>query len=622
MKNWKILIVCAGAAIAQPPMQQGDGVWARDAYFGEAQTFDACTGHQPGNGQYHHHASPTCLRAQLNDNLELVRDTRTGPVYREKAAGLTHSPILGWAFDGHPIYGPYGYADARNASSPVRRMRSAFRLRNITQRNTLAEWSRAYLPAVPATLAENQYGPPINATFPLGRYIEDYEFAAGLGDLDVYNGRTAVTPEFPGGTYAYFVTIDETGKPAFPYILGRQFYGTLNGGNAQAVPAAAQEYTSGGDSPYLTAWRTAGAQTPARVRSAFDPSSAASNTWPFETIAGARTAGGVTTPTNADIQRIRFTDSDVYVNSNNLGAYVMGPWFDALQPGGVFGNWPSRQNAQFRVTRNPAAASTRTNTGLGAVGVFVNGVAVFNMLDGATYSTARQADVGGGLVSPTALHVSAASFERGPFAKGALVTAFSQFGSTLAASTATAATANWPTSLAGTEVLIRDAGGVAHQAPIYYASPTQVNYRIPEAVAVGFAVVTVSANGVSYGGNIHIRDVYPNLFTVNNDGLAAAYFSRLRNGQSTAEPVSQAVELGTDTVYAVLFGTGLGGEKDVTATVGGIRAGVAYAGPQGAFGGLDQFNIVIPSELAGRGRVEVVLTAGGKTANTVYFNVR
>src|SRR6266853_159758 len=95
------LLVYATLAVAQPPAGgQGDGIWLRNAYFGEAQTFDLCTGHQPGNGQYHYHANPICLRGQLNDNTEVARKARAGIVYREKSAPWTHSPILGWAFDG------------------------------------------------------------------------------------------------------------------------------------------------------------------------------------------------------------------------------------------------------------------------------------------------------------------------------------------------------------------------------------------------------------------------------------------------------------------------------------------------------------------------------------------
>jgi uncharacterized protein (TIGR03437 family) len=78
----------------------------------------------------------------------------------------------------------------------------------------------------------------------------------------------------------------------------------------------------------------------------------------------------------------------------------------------------------------------------------------------------------------------------------------------------------------------------------------------------------------------------------------------------------------SDTVYAVLYGTGLGGLKDVTATIGGVNAEVAYAGPQGTYAGLDQFNLIVPRSLAGRGRVEVVLTVAGKVSNSVYVAVR
>src|SRR5260370_23770880 len=66
----KLLLSTMGVAVllAQPPggpMQTGDGIWLRNAYFGEQETFDSCFGHQPGNGEYHHHVQPLCLRARL-----------------------------------------------------------------------------------------------------------------------------------------------------------------------------------------------------------------------------------------------------------------------------------------------------------------------------------------------------------------------------------------------------------------------------------------------------------------------------------------------------------------------------------------------------------------------------
>ena len=167
------LLTCYTAVSAQAA---GDGIWIRSAFFGEAQTFDRCLGHQPGQGQYHHHVHPICLRAQLEDNLVTVSSGRTGTVYREKAAPWKHSPILGWSYDGYPIYGPYGYSDAMNPNSAIKRIKSGFRLRNITQRTSLPDWALAHHPNIPQMLTANQSGPDVSETFPLGRYAEDYDF--------------------------------------------------------------------------------------------------------------------------------------------------------------------------------------------------------------------------------------------------------------------------------------------------------------------------------------------------------------------------------------------------------------------------------------------------------------
>ena len=59
-----------------------------------------------------------------------------------------------------------------------------------------------------------------------------------------------------------------------------------------------------------------------------------------------------------------------------------------------------------------------------------------------------------------------------------------------------------------------------------------------------------------------------------------------------------------------------------TATIGGVAATVAYAGAQGEYAGLDQYNLIIPRSLAGRGRVPVVLTVGGRVTNTVYLTIQ
>jgi hypothetical protein len=165
------------------------GVWNQNAYFFEGASFDNCLGHPAPNGEYHHHVNPTCL---YND-----------------ADSTQHAPIIGYAFDGFPVYGAYGYTNT-NGTGAIKRMVTSYVLNTGTTRTN---------------------GPAVSGTYPLGCYIEDYTYVQGSGDLDEHNGRYCVTPEYPAGIYAYFVTIDAALNPVFPYTLGATYYGTVQAGN-------------------------------------------------------------------------------------------------------------------------------------------------------------------------------------------------------------------------------------------------------------------------------------------------------------------------------------------------------------------------------------------------------
>ncbi len=109
--------------------------------------------------------------------------------------GIEHSPIIGWAYDGNPIYGPYGYSDPSDENSAIRRLDCGYELdtNNIIDRPS---------------------------TFSSGFFIDDYVFT-NVGDLDIHNGRYGRTPEYPKGTYAYFVGITSISlQPKFPYFIG------------------------------------------------------------------------------------------------------------------------------------------------------------------------------------------------------------------------------------------------------------------------------------------------------------------------------------------------------------------------------------------------------------------
>jgi uncharacterized protein (TIGR03437 family) len=619
----------------------GDGIWRRNAAYGEIQTFDSCQGHQTNTGAYHYHVNPVCLRAQLGDNVVLVRNSRVGATYQEKTSGFTHSPILGWAQDGYPIYGPYGYSDPTNAASPVKRMVSSYQLRDITTRTSLPAWSLPNHPSISQQLTSSQYGPPVSAAYPLGRYLEDYDYIQGLGDLDQYNGRTAVTPDFPNGTYAYFIALDSSGNPAFPYVIGGQYYGTASGAQVQTVSGTVQDYFDNSvytqtpvTAPILASWATKNSTRFATIVSGLDPAAGPVTTWPGAEPAGIQTSGSVTAPTYAEIQRIQYSASSVYVNANGLPDYTFGPWFGFQTNGGVFVNFPSSQNLLYQFPSAPAPASSLTSTGGGACGLWVNGVEVFNFMDGASYANSAGEDEGPGNVTPGVINVSAASFEGGPVAPNSIVASYPIFGATIASSTAAASSPSWPTTLGGATVTVTDSAGATRTAQISYASPTQLNFVVPSGTADGVATVKVTVGTSSTAGSLNVVSTYPNLFSVNNSGLAAAYV-QYQNGQisnvwqlQNGATVPQAVSAGSagNSAYLILVGSGLGGASgstsQVTATIGGVNATVVYAGAEGTYPGADQYNILIPPSLAGKGQVDVVVTAAGLPSNTVTITLQ
>lgn len=119
---------------------------------------------QPPNGMYHYHGVPTAL-------VDRLAGDQTGKKMVQVA----------WAADGFPVYALWGYSEASDATSAIKTLKPSYRLKQ----------------------GERVGGPGGKHD---GTYVEDYEFIAGSGDLDEFNGRTGPTPEFPGGTYYYVVT--------------------------------------------------------------------------------------------------------------------------------------------------------------------------------------------------------------------------------------------------------------------------------------------------------------------------------------------------------------------------------------------------------------------------------
>ena len=163
--------------------------------------------------QYSHLYAPRKLREILFSREQGGGILYSNPDLRTsnsvEISSTDHSPIIGWAYDGNPIYGPYGYSS--KSGGVVSQMKSGYRLELGSDR------------------------PSINS-FPEGFFVEDYVHYTSEDEtiLDENNGRFCITPEYPNGTYAYFATInnfsvDSSGpftkykKPVFPYLIGNTF---------------------------------------------------------------------------------------------------------------------------------------------------------------------------------------------------------------------------------------------------------------------------------------------------------------------------------------------------------------------------------------------------------------
>ena len=261
----------------------GDDVWLRDAYINEGVTFDNALAHQAGR-THHYHANAPGLRYLVGDSVEYEHSSNT---YTETPNG-THSPILAWCRDGLPVYGPYAHSDPTDPTSVIRRMISGYQKRDgsngstdltiptgngphpnnqNTGRTTLPAWSTRNTHN-PITNF-NQYGPPVSSEYPIGHYLQDYAYKGDLVGLNLYKGETTdgnfnpaihfdlneynvrycVTPEFPNGTWAYFMNIESDGTPTYPYNIGRYFFGDVSANVNQdraAIPTGATTVWEGG----------------------------------------------------------------------------------------------------------------------------------------------------------------------------------------------------------------------------------------------------------------------------------------------------------------------------------------------------------------------------------------
>jgi uncharacterized protein (TIGR03437 family) len=232
--------------------------------------------------------------------------------------------------------------------------------------------------------------------------------------------------------------------------------------------------------------------------------------------------------------------------------------------------------------------------------------------------------------------VNAASYVVG-FAPDEIVTIF---GTGLANAILWGQAGSQANSLAGLTLGIADSAGVSRQTHLFYVSPTQISFLVPSNVALGPTMVTVAgSNGAAFYTFFTTARVAPGLFTANSNGkgIAAAQIVRVHADGSqdppqniaTYDPIQQTfvgvpIDMGpsTDTLFLVLYGTGIRHGVNVTCTIGGQAVQVVYAGLQPVYTGLDQINVQLPASLKGAGQVNISIAVDGQISNTASMLVK
>ncbi len=220
--------------------------------------------------------------------------------------------------------------------------------------------------------------------------------------------------------------------------------------------------------------------------------------------------------------------------------------------------------------------------------------------------------------------VNAASYAS-PLAPGAIAAAF---GIRLATRVELADRLPLPVELAGTTVRLIDSQGQQRFAPLFFVSPGQINYLVPDDFPLGPAqLIVTSGDGFVSRGEFQVATASPAVFTflANGRGVPVALttfdgavYESVANVDGSPRPVDPGTMWRPN--YLMLFGTGLRHATSVRVRIGGIELEPIYAGEQGNFVGLDQINVALPSNAPG-GVVDLVLSADGRLSNTVQLRL-
>jgi uncharacterized protein (TIGR03437 family) len=231
--------------------------------------------------------------------------------------------------------------------------------------------------------------------------------------------------------------------------------------------------------------------------------------------------------------------------------------------------------------------------------------------------------------------VNGASFAA-PLAPGMIA---SLFGTGLASTTALASSSPLPVTLAGASLQME-----GFSAPLFFASPAQINFQVPwEVQGRTSAALTLAAGGTWVTATVPISSTAPAIFSTNSTGRGQGAILLTPGGEiaaargSISGRTTRPARRGEDiSIYCIGLGpvsntprTGAPAASNPLsqaltlpgALIGNVPAAVTFAGLAPGFVGLYQVNAQIPQSALTGDAVSVVLSIGGTTSNTVTISI-
>jgi hypothetical protein len=166
---------------------------------------------------------------------------------------------------------------------------------------------------------------------------------------------------------------------------------------------------------------------------------------------------------------------------------------------------------------------------------------------------------------------------------------------------------SFPFVVAGTTVTVN-----GQPAQIFFVSPTEVHFHVPVVTVPGTAeVVVTNSDGFQSRGTVTVLTAAPGVFTKPGDGLGEGMIVNA----DTLEP--GPFDPSSGNLRLLIFATGVRNGVNVSVTAGGRALTVESIVRSQNMPGLDEIHVLVPADLRGVGKVDLVVRADGRDSNPV-----